>query len=471
VTIRGNRSPRGSRDQPDPLRQAHPIAEEQAPVAPPPPPDRSSLRPRSDDGNGRSKGYVNGNLYADGRGRRRRGSGIFRFLVFALILGALVLGTLATVLRPLVASAVVDWAAENPSALGIPFVADLVRESLGDSLTKAPSVESAPVPFVVAPGDTASGIADRLKTQSFLLDRRAFVFLAIRQNLSGKLQAGTFLLRRNMTPQELVEALLEGKSLTIQLQFREGLRLEQMTAKLETLPVTMDVQKFYELVKHPTAAILAAHPWLQLPKGASLEGYLYPATYTVLPSVSPEELVTQMLDTFYQTMGPDRLNVPKARGMTFYEVLTLASLVEQEAAVDQERPIIAGVYQNRLNPKLFPTGLLEADPTVLYGNDSQQLAKMPLPSWTSYVFWAPIHQPLNTVTLPDALIGYQTYTHKGLMPGPICTPTVASVDAALHPDTKTGYLFFVAKGDGSNTHAFAKTYKEHQANLVKYGYR
>jgi UPF0755 protein len=472
VTIRGDRSPRGPRDRDDPLRQAHPISEDEAipqPTLPTPPPDRPP-RPRNgnDFRNGKGNGY--GNLNGNGRGRRR-GPGIFRFLLFALVLAAFVLGALATVLRPLVAGAVVDWAAENPSALRLPFVADLVQESLGDSLTKAPGVESDSVLFTVAPGDTAGGIADRLRAQGFLRDARAFVFLAIRQDLTSKLQQGTFLLRKNMTPQELVEALLEAKSLTIQIQFREGLRLEQMTAKLETLSVTMDVQKFYDLVKHPTPAVLAAHPWLVLPKGASLEGFLYPATYTVLPSITPEELVDQMLQTFYETVGADRMTVPKARGLTFYQVITLASIVEREAVVDEERPLIAGVYQNRMNPKLFPNGLFEADPTVLYANDTVELDKLPLAQWTGYTFWAPLGKGLNTVVLPDALAGYQTYTHKGLIPGPICTPSVASIDAALEPDTKAGYLFFVAKHDGSNTHAFAGTYAEHQANLKKYGYR
>ena len=166
------------------------------------------------------------------------------------------------------------------------------------------------------------------------------------------------------------------------------------------------------------------------------------------------------MSSLIDSLGIDRLSHAE-------RLQLLEELLDRIDADRQAQPL-TDAQRQELDHRL---AMLEADPTVLYGNDSQQLAKMPLPSWTSYVFWAPIHQPLNTVTLPDALIGYQTYTHKGLMPGPICTPTVASVDAALHPDTKTGYLFFVAKGDGSNTHAFAKTYKEHQANLVKYGYR
>ena len=79
-------------------------------------------------------------------------------------------------------------------------------------------------------------------------------------------------------------------------------------------------------------------------------------------------------------------------------------------------------------------------------------------------------EPLRQIELPAELLGYQTYTQAGLPPGPICTPTIASIDAALEPDTKSGYLYFVAKRDGSNTHAFAKNKAEHDANLKKYGY-
>jgi cell division protein YceG involved in septum cleavage len=199
----------------------------------------------------------------------------------------------------------------------------MVRDDLGTALTTAPSTDSTQVEFVVAEGDTATTIAGRLHDEGFLTDPRAFVFTAIERDLSSQLEAGTFILHRDMTPDQLVTALLQAKDLAIALPFREGLRLEQVVAKLETLPVTMDVSKFYDLVKHPTPAILAAHPWLHLPKGASLEGFLASGTYSVLPDITPEELVNKMLDAFYEQVGADRMNVPNARGMSF-TIVTLA---------------------------------------------------------------------------------------------------------------------------------------------------
>ena len=174
-----------------------------------------------------------------------------------------------------------------------------------------------------------------------------------------------------------------------------------------------------------------------------------------------------MLDRFEAAVGPDRLKVPKGRGLTFYQVLTLASIVEREALLDEERPLIAGVYQNRLDNAPF---ILNADPTVLFANDTMQLDKHKFEEWKDYAFWSPPGGSLKDLVVPEALAGYQTYQAQGLIRGRSAPPTVASIDAALEPNDKAGYFFFVAIPDGGGKHAFAKTYKEHQANLKKYGY-
>jgi cell division protein YceG involved in septum cleavage len=114
--------------------------------------------------------------------------------------------------------------------------------------------------------------------------------------------------------------------------------------------------------------------------------------------------------------------------------------------------------------------LLNADPTVIYANDTVQLDALDFSLWKDYRFWTTPEIALRNVPLPESLMGYQTYTQPGLIPGPIATPTLASIDAALHPDTADKYLYFVAIPDGGGKHAFAKTAKQHQANLKKYGY-
>ena len=435
MTIRGGGSPRdGGAARPEPgtsrVRQAHPIDEV----------------PIDDEHYARSAAPTDRAPAATSRlaGRRSSGgggglSGLLRLVLFIVILAGVVLVASLTVLRPVISRAVVDYASKNPSALKLPFVADLVREDLGSALTDAPSSSSTEVTFDVVDGDTAQTIATRLHQVGLLTDPRSLVFIATEQDLTTSLEVGTYILRKNMTPQQIVTSLLVSHQVAVTIGLRPSLRLEQVTAKLQTVTgLTMDVQAFYNEVKHPPASLLKDYPWLVLPKGASLEGFLAAATYIVSPDITADEFVRQLLDTWHQQVGPELLAVPASRGLTFYQVLTLASVVERETGDDADRALIAGVYQNRLNPKLFPLNEFQSDPTIFYVNDSLQLAKLPFGQWQSYLFWAPLATGTTLpADLPDDLAGYNTYTSKGLMPGPICTPTVASIQAALNPTPRT----------------------------------
>jgi UPF0755 protein len=420
-------------------------------------------------------------------GPRRRGGrggggselvGVIRFLVFAVFLGGLVLVTLLTVLRPVARFAVVGWAYDNAGALRIPFVSDLVREDLGTNLTLPAGFDPAIVEFAVVPGDTLVAIGSRLKAEGLIRDQRAFMFVAVERNLASRLRDGTFLLRATMTPDQIVTGLVDNRLVvrTVPVTFREGLRIEQMTAKLQTVESAVDPKAFYELATHPPADLVGAYPWLKLPAGRSLEGFLYPATYTLVveggaarPPTTALDLVKAMLDKFHSVAG-NLVDVPAARGLSFYQIVTLASIVEREAVLDQERPIIAGVYQNRLNGHKGIAKILNADPTVIFAVDTVALGKLPIEEWKSYSFWNPPGVAMAAIDVPTELAGYQTYKSGGLIPGPICTPSLASIQAALSPDTGAGYLFFLAIPDGKGAHAFSKTQSEHDANRRKYGY-
>src|SRR4029078_11924472 len=133
--------------------------------------------------------------------------GLLKFLVFALVLAAVVLIVALTALRPLVNSVVLDVAEDNPAALQLPFVKDIVREDLGTLLTDPVSADSTQVEFSVESGDTARSIADRLASEGLLADSRAFVFIAIDRELTTSLRVGDYILRRNLTPDQLVTAL------------------------------------------------------------------------------------------------------------------------------------------------------------------------------------------------------------------------------------------------------------------------
>lgn len=442
---------------------------------------RGGGRPREEDdapgarhagGSGRPRPAGTVTAYDLARERSRGGpGGLLRLVLFLVVTAAVVLVLLATVLRPITRTLVVGLADANPRALAIPFVAEFVREDLGDVLTAPAGSDPTEVDFTVASGETAAGIAGRLVAEGLLRDARAFLLVAIEKDLTGALQAGTYMLRHNLTPDQLVATLLEAKDPSITIQFRSGLRLEQMTAYIEARPpeigaLQMNAADFLDLVRHPPASLLADYPWLGLPEGASLEGFLAAGAYRILPDATPEELVRRMLDRFYEEVGPARVAAAETRGLTFRQVVTLASIVERESPLDADRPLIAGVYQNRVDRKM----LLNADPTVIWGVDLLALGKLDLTRWPEYSFWNVPSEPLASIDFPASLAGYQTYQRRGMIPGPICTPTVTSIDAALAPSTKQGYLYFVAIPDGGGRHAFSRTYADHLEKLRKYGY-
>ncbi|MBI3746914.1 MAG: endolytic transglycosylase MltG [Chloroflexi bacterium] len=236
---------------------------------------------------------------SDGRGKpppgrrpgrppeRRSLPGILKFGIFAVVLAAVVLVAGLTALRPLVQAAVVGWAWDNTSSFRLPFVADFVRADLGAALTNRETGAPDVVIFEVASGDSVAKVAGRLKAQGFVSSERAFIFTAIEANLAPALQAGQYLLRHDMTPAEVARALVEARVVTstVDVTFREGIRLEQITAKLETVTSGVNPKDFYDLVEHPTAKLRADYPWLaDIPPNASLEGFLYPATYKLVTS-------------------------------------------------------------------------------------------------------------------------------------------------------------------------------------------
>ena len=458
MTIRGGAGPRDGRESRD--RRPPMVRRSDDPGAPGGSRGRAPGRP----------GTVS--AYDVARGRRRGGlRGLVGILAFLGIAAAVVLLALGTVLRPLTRSLVVGFADANPGALEMPFVADFVREDLGEILTAPASSDPTQVDFTVTAGETAAGIAGRLVEAGLLRDPRAFLLVAIDRGVTGQLDVGTFLLRRNLTPHQLVATLLEAKDPSFAVQFRAGLRLEQMTAYIQARPdeiatLEMDAADFLALVRKPPRELVDDYPWLELPKGATLEGYLAAGAYRVLPDTTPEELVRKMLDRFYENVGAERIRAAKDAGRSFHEVVALASLVERETSLDDEKALVAGVYQNRLDGK----SLLNCDPTVIWGVDLLALRKLDLAKWPQYSFWNVPAEPLASIEFPEAIAGYQTYRVRGLFPGPICTPTPASIDAALAPDTKKGYVYFVAIPDGAGAHDFSKTYEEHLEKLRTYGY-
>ncbi len=318
------------------------------------------------------------------------------------------------------------------------------------------AAQSQPVKFVVAPGSSARAISQNLADRGLITDARLFEAFVRVNGLAGNMEAGTFELSPHMTIPQIAYALTDARATEIAVRVREGWRFEQ-TADYLNQNTPLDGAEYRQRAAQAVLTGLDTSSYTFLadrPPGATLEGYLAPDTYR-LPAegASVLDLMKRQLDAFRDRVLPlwrDAQAAGKTQ-LTLHQVLTLASIVEREAVVDDERPTIAAVYLNRLDRGMR----LEADPTVQYAMGYQA---------DTGLWWkAPVYlQEYDKVQSP-----YNTYKVKGLPPGPICAPGLASIAAVLNPDTHN-YLFFMAKGDGSGRHTFAQTFDEHLKNVEEY---
>jgi UPF0755 protein len=316
--------------------------------------------------------------------------------------------------------------------------ADEINMPIGDS----PS----PVTFIVETGETAASIAARLEELDLITDATLFRRFLQYHGLDASLEAGEYQLRRNMNMREIAEALQHSRMQEVAITIPEGWRAEQV-ADLLTAENIMDGSVFLAAVRQGVAI---DHPLLaDRPAGVSLEGYLFPETYRLPAQAAPEDLLTRMLDTMQARLPIGWEGIASAHGLTFYEVLIVASIVEREAVVPEERPTIASVYLNRLEQGMY----LQADPTVQYAMGYQPETGQ---------WWK---TPVTLEEYENVNSPYNTYLYPGLPPGPICSPGASSILAVLQP-AQTTYLFFLGRGDGS--HVFAETYEEHQRNVQLY---
>jgi UPF0755 protein len=222
----------------------------------------------------------------------------------------------------------------------------------------------------------------------------------------------------------------------------------------------------------PPPDLISAYPFLaELPPGRTLEGYLYPDTYRVYANIDSREMVEVLLDTFEARFTAEIAEAIEARDLSVDEAVTLASIVEREAVLEDERPLIAGVFLNRVNnPEAETAGLLNADPTLQYGLATRQNRRATVDEWGLIEWWPQLQVGGADVELPRRLAGYQTYRNPGLPPAPIASPRISSLEAVALADTESGNFYFVAgcpNGQRDGSHYFAQTYGEHQANIAR----
>lgn len=311
------------------------------------------------------------------------------------------------------------------------------------------STSSASVKVEIKSGAGTSKIADLLKQEGLIKNSLMFKVYLKMKSEGAKFQAGVYELSPGMTYDQIIGKLNSGdvvKADMVHFTIPEGYTLKQMADKLSQEGI-VNKDRFLKLAKDPEGIKV---PLLrEFPANDKqiyrLEGLLFPETYELKKGSSEADIMTRMLEELQAKLDgiPDWKARLEKRKLTLPELMTVASLIEREVVVDTERKKVASVIYNRLEKGMK----LEIDATVQYllGKPKERL----------------LNSDLRKKDSP-----YNTYLYKGLPPGPIASPSVKSIEAALEPDT-TDYLFYVTKKDGSQEHLFAKTYAEHLKNIQK----
>jgi UPF0755 protein len=290
------------------------------------------------------------------------------------------------------------------------------------SSTSGPGVQ-----LTIRKGSSFREAAESLSAHGLVRSVRAFSLYAKLRRRDRSLRWGTYVLRPGMSWEQMLDALRLGRGVIHLVTFPEGLSISDIDPMLmDALDLTQDS---LDAAVRDTALLHR----LDVPT-PTLEGYLFPDTYTFPDKTTAREAVRMMVERFEHEWKPEWTDQARTMKLTRHDIITLASIVEREVRRDEERPVVAAVYLNRLKIGMP----LMADPTITYA-----LGKKP-----------------GRVLLRDLRVKspYNTYLRAGLPPGPIASPGAASIRASLFP-AKVPYRFFVAAPDGH--HEFRRTYAEH----------
>lgn len=300
----------------------------------------------------------------------------------------------------------------------------------------------------------ADALAARLEREGLLRHPEA-VKLWLEAAGGGRIEAGVHVLRDDLTPRELVRRLRREKASKVHVTFPEGFGVVEIAERLENTGICASAEfKAYAFDERRAHELGVA--------STTLEGYLYPATYDLPGNSTPAEVAKALVARFDKHWSavvakhpdaPSRL--ARELGFDTRAIVTMASIVEKEAAVDEERPLVASVFLNRLRDPSFKPKLLQSDPTAVYG-----CKRMPerIPSCAAFAGKA------THAIVVDEANPWSTYKREGLPPTPIASPGDKALEAVLAP-AAAPYLYFVASGN--RRHAFAATYAEHLENVKK----
>jgi UPF0755 protein len=313
----------------------------------------------------------------------------------------------------------------------------------------------ADVIFEVSPGDSVEEIADKLVAQGLLKDRWCFiVYGKFNPELVAKFQAGYFELNPQNSVVELFALLQKAKNKEdVKLTIIEGLRYDEIA---DTLAVAFakekdskfDKDEFIRLVENPSEAEFSSEvtQYLKIykPEEANLEGFLYPDTYFFAKDSTTMQVLEKLVATLFNKLSAEDYAKFNSSRYSFYELLTVASLIQREAFSLNEKPMIADIIFKRLEHGINGVKLLQIDASLLY----------PVKDWKADVY-----------RLKNDDNPYNTYKYPGLPPSPICNPGIDAFEAALNPEANEYYYYL---HDSSGNIHYAKTYSEHLSNINRY---
>ncbi len=288
--------------------------------------------------------------------------------------------------------------------------------------------------ITVLPRQQLKTTVDMLFHSKIILAPFSFYLYARGFGYDRRIQAGEYLLSGAMTPKQILEKMVSGKTFLHKITIPEGYSLKEIAAAFAGAGLVSE-----SLLLSAARDPQLCHGWKI--ETDTAEGYLFPDTYYFPKGVSTEKILSTMIQRFRQVFTPEMEQQAKKAGFSIHQVVTLASIIEKETGSDSERPIVSSVFHNRLKYRMR----LESDPTVIYGLDH---------------FDGNITRQHLTKPTP-----YNTYTRHGLPPGPISSPGAKSLMAAVYP-AQSEFLFFVSRQD--KTHQFSRTWDEHLTAVRKY---
>jgi UPF0755 protein len=300
------------------------------------------------------------------------------------------------------------------------------------------------IDFLIAEGESINTIADHLETQGIINNAKAFRAYLIYAGLDTQIRAGEYQLVCDVSSIRIAQEIKNNYLTEVVFNILPGWRAEEIAAALPTSGIGVTPEEFMAVVQNPNGIQIPAY----IPQGTTLEGFLFPGEYLIKRTISAQQLVQLFVDRFDSQISPEITQKITDQGLTFYQGIILASIVQRETYANEERSMIASVFYNRL-----ATGMrLETDPTVQYalGFDSV------------YGWWK---SPLSVSDL-EVQSAYNTYMIAGLPPAPIANPDLSSIQAVANPESST-FLYFRARCDGNGYHVFAQTFEEHVANACK----